>query len=107
MKEAKWADSARGWLSAHLYFNGSLYGKEGDDLITQLAVPFAESCLMRGIADRYFFVRYYDPGPHIRLRLRGKIEAVTADLRVLADTIGENAYLTGVRPVPYEPETER
>lgn len=94
------------WASVHLYFNGALHGCEGDNVITRVAVPFAELCLAGGTADRYFFVRYSDPEPHIRLRIRVRREmAHNLASQLRRDHVG--SALTGVSVVPYERELAR
>lgn len=52
-----------GWISAHLFHAGDL-----DELITGLVVPLRAD-LVRDV-DGLFFLRYWEGGPHLRLRLR-------------------------------------
>jgi len=55
---------ATGWVSAHLFYQGDL-----DRLLVELIAPLAAELVSAGLADRYFFLRYWDGGPHVRLRL--------------------------------------
>ncbi|MCW3466695.1 thiopeptide-type bacteriocin biosynthesis protein [Chitinophaga nivalis] len=54
------------WLSAHLFYNGNL-----NLLLQQLVSPFLQEAqpLLRPDMP-YFFIRYNEGGPHIRLRLQ-------------------------------------
>ncbi|MEU3164813.1 lantibiotic dehydratase C-terminal domain-containing protein [Streptosporangium sp. NPDC006930] len=48
------------WQSAHLFHTGDL-----DDLIRDVVTPLARS------ATASFYLRYWESGPHVRLRLKG------------------------------------
>ena len=41
---------------------------------------FAENAVASGLADSWFFIRYSDPEPHIRLRFHGAPERITEHL---------------------------
>jgi hypothetical protein len=64
------------WLSAHLYYN-----EPWEDFLLQGVKPFLETALKTGIVETYFFIRYWDRGPHIRLRLKGETSAIDQVLR--------------------------
>jgi lantibiotic biosynthesis protein len=55
------------WLFAKLYTSRSLE----EDLVAGSLRNFADYMLSEGFADDWFFIRYSDPDPHIRLRFRG------------------------------------
>lgn len=57
------------WLSAHLYHPGSF-----DVLLLRGVGPLVEALIDCEAIDGFFFVRYWDGGPHIRLRLKGNRE---------------------------------
>lgn len=59
--------SGRSWISAHLYYGGPL-----DDFLREGISGFLERRDVSGIVDSFFFVRYWERGPHIRLRLSAK-----------------------------------
>jgi thiopeptide-type bacteriocin biosynthesis protein len=64
------------WLFAKLYCPRAFE----DDL---LAGPVAELCqqaLAMGAAEDWFFIRYTDPDPHLRLRFRGRSEHLIGEL---------------------------
>jgi thiopeptide-type bacteriocin biosynthesis protein len=59
--------SEYGWLSIYLY-----YEEPFETLLLKGVKPFLDPMLEMGMIQRYFFIRYYEDGPHIRLRLRGE-----------------------------------
>lgn len=64
------------WLFVKLYGPSDFE----DDLIAQRLRPFAESALSDGLADKWFFIRYSDPDPHLRIRFHGAPETLTSEL---------------------------
>ncbi|MEV5978368.1 lantibiotic dehydratase [Streptomyces sp. NPDC052114] len=61
--------------------------------------------------DRWFFIRYADPGPHLRLRLHGDPAllngVVLPRLHDLAGRLAADGLARGLRLDSYAPETER
>lgn len=55
------------WLYLKLYGGQS----SGDRLLQEAAAPLAARFLASGAADGWFFIRYGDPDPHLRLRFHG------------------------------------
>lgn len=121
----------REWLSVYLFFNGWIYAPECDQVVVDVVEPFVRRCQREGWIDQYFFIRYSEFGPHVRLRLLGRPEvlggeawpALVEHLRahnpgLVVDERPETAALpqreegepvrvTHVARVEYEPETER
>ena len=64
------------WLFLKLY--GPRTGE--DDLITGRIREFCDEIHSTQIADQWFFVRYADPDPHLRLRFHGVPEQLTSIL---------------------------
>lgn len=64
------------WLYLKLYAGYELH----DDLIAGPLRTFAEAVVTQGLSDRYFFLRYSDPDPHIRLRFKGNPERLVGEL---------------------------
>lgn len=108
------------WLSAYLPLSSALYDSETDHLVTSVLHPFVEEAVMAGWIDQYFFVRYSEGGPHLRLRVRGAPQTLDAVVAPALQTLwaGRNAGLpcddgsailrsAVVRLVPYEPELDR
>jgi thiopeptide-type bacteriocin biosynthesis protein len=64
------------WLFAKLYCPRVFE----DELLTGPVAEFCEEALATGAADDWFFIRYADPDPHLRLRFRGVPERLTGEL---------------------------
>lgn len=62
------------WLYLKLYTGSAT----ADQLLAREVQPFIEAT--RGIWDRWFFIRYSDPGDHIRLRFHGDPALLTGEL---------------------------
>jgi thiopeptide-type bacteriocin biosynthesis protein len=58
------AEPARGWVSAHVFHRG-----DQNLLITRAMAPMCEELARAGRIDDWFFLRYWEGGPHVRLRL--------------------------------------
>lgn len=64
------------WLYAKIYVPRALV----EDVLVDELAPFATDTVARGLADSWFFVRYSDPDPHVRLRFRGEPQALVGTL---------------------------
>jgi thiopeptide-type bacteriocin biosynthesis protein len=108
-------DPENSWLSAYLFYAGSL-----DELLHKSVGPWLADMQAQGFIKGYFFIRYGEGGPHIRLRLRGRNsileeqvrplleEYFTAFFQQLPSDSWKGAMGTDyVACVAYEPETER
>jgi len=71
------------WVGAHLYHHDDL-----DELLRVLVSPLVEELRAGGWVDDFFFVRYWQGGRHVRLRLRpsGKV-----DPRAIEDLVTRRA----------------
>ncbi len=56
------------WLFAKLYSGRTRH----DDLLAGPVREFASGALQNGLIERWFFIRYADPEPHLRLRFQGE-----------------------------------
>jgi hypothetical protein len=52
------------WVSAHVFYHGDL-----TDLVVSAVVPLAREMCRSGQAAGWFFLRYWEGGPHVRLRV--------------------------------------
>lgn len=119
------------WLSVHLFFNGWIYDPACDRVVLEVVEPFVRRCRAEGWTGQYFFIRYSESGPHVRLRLRGDPgvlggevwPALVHDLRahhpglrvderpdrpgVPPRAEGEPVRVTHAARMAYEPETDR
>jgi thiopeptide-type bacteriocin biosynthesis protein len=94
-----------------LYAN--LYGPGGsaDRVLIEQVGPLARSLRQAGLVDRWFFIRYADPGRHLRVRFHGRPrELLTEALPALHDATA-NALADGllyrISIDTYEREIER
>jgi thiopeptide-type bacteriocin biosynthesis protein len=80
------------WLYLKLYAPQELE----EDLLLQPLRPFLETVLDQGLAHDYFFVRYSDPNPHLRLRFRGEPQRLVASLLPELTTLGGKLMTQGL-----------
>jgi thiopeptide-type bacteriocin biosynthesis protein len=95
------------WLYAKLYAGGAV----AERLIGRSLNRFARDVLGAGLADDWFFIRFRDPRPHVRVRFRGDPEALSGPLTArlyswAAELIDEGACGSLVLDT-YERELER
>lgn len=73
------------WLSAHIF-----YHDEQDGLLLDCLRPLVRQLEERELIDRFFFIRYWEGGPHIRLRLGGDCAVLEAEVKPLVNAqVGE------------------
>jgi len=63
------------WISVHLYYN-----QPWNDLLVKRIMPFVHPTLETGLVERFFFIRYWHRGPHIRLRFYGQVDQLESIL---------------------------
>jgi thiopeptide-type bacteriocin biosynthesis protein len=95
------------WLSAYLCIAPAIYSSDCDRIVRTVVRPFVALCRERCWIARYFFIRYSENGPHIRLRLHG--EPAMLEQLVKPALIEHTAShgIAELRWLPYEPEVER
>jgi thiopeptide-type bacteriocin biosynthesis protein len=64
------------WLSIHLFYN-----EPWEDFLQKAIEPYVNTAVQTGIAQQYFFIRYWEKGPHVRLRLKGDLEMINSILK--------------------------
>ena len=60
------------WLYAKLYTGY----RTADKILKEVVVPLVRAALAEGLVDSWFFIRYSDPGFHLRLRVHGNPDAL-------------------------------
>lgn len=70
------------WTSAHAFYHGDL-----DLLITRAVAPLVAEIDAAGLAAGWFFLRYWDGGPHLRLRI---LPAGAGDRAAIEDLVTEH-----------------
>ncbi len=86
------------WLSAYLYYAGAT-----ETFLTAAVRPFVERVLAEGWADGFFFIRYPERGPHVRLRFRGDAQTLRDTLKPALD-VHFNDYFRRNPSRRHEPE---
>jgi thiopeptide-type bacteriocin biosynthesis protein len=64
------------WLSAHLFCM-----PPWENFLVQGVLPFVQEMLQSEKITGWFFIRYWEKGPHIRLRLRGQSAIITQEVK--------------------------
>ncbi|MDF9799369.1 thiopeptide-type bacteriocin biosynthesis protein [Catalinimonas alkaloidigena] len=59
------------WLSLHMFYN-----EPWEPLLLQLVKPVCEALYQKQHISQYFFIRYWEHGPHIRLRVKGEAKTL-------------------------------
>jgi thiopeptide-type bacteriocin biosynthesis protein len=59
-------ETKKTWLAAYLY-----RGEPWEDFLTGTVMPFVDDVFEKKLADQFFFIRYWERGPHMRLRFKG------------------------------------
>lgn len=66
----------KGWLAAYLCYN-----EPWEEFLRKGVDPFIRQTIAEGKAEQYFFIRYWEKGPHIRLRFFGDLERMEQELK--------------------------
>lgn len=64
------------WLAAYLY-----RAEPWEPFLQEAVQPFVRQILSEGLADGYFFIRYWEQGPHVRLRFHGNPQILAEKVR--------------------------
>jgi thiopeptide-type bacteriocin biosynthesis protein len=95
------------WLYAKLYCGEST----ADRVLREVVAPVVRDALGSGAADRWFFLRYGDPDPHVRVRVHGDparlLGEVLPALHRAAVPLLEAGALRKIMLDTYERELER
>lgn len=94
------------WAYAKLYL-----AKPATDLfISRTMSSFTAALEGRGLADRWFFLRYADPAPHVRLRIHakgGRADQVHNELLSAISAWKSAGAISAAALATYDPEYER
>lgn len=90
------------WVSAHAFFQDDL-----DLLVTQVVAPLADEFAVEGMASEFFFLRYWEGGPHLRLRVLPSTGVSPLEVqRVIDERFGQylsrNPSAEGMSAAQYE-----
>ncbi len=94
------------WLYVKVYV-GEL---TANDVLTQIVGPLVQQATAQAWIDHWFFIRYYDPEPHLRLRFHGSAETYHLLLTELTRQLApwqEAGLVHSVSVDTYQRELER
>jgi len=114
------SESQPTWLSLHLDLAGpvlpadQIYGATADRVLAGLVEPLVQQLTREGLLSGFFFIRYRDPDPHVRVRLlapgiahRDIVSASEAARIEFNRTNQGRGSVSRLRLEPYRPEVER
>jgi len=96
--------------SEWLYYKIYCTTHASDRVLSEVVMPLASALLKDGVIDRWFYIRYSDPGNHIRLRFHGTGDfyaRVIALLHSLASPLIESRLIISINTDVYRRELER
>ncbi|TKT85721.1 lantibiotic dehydratase [Dyadobacter frigoris] len=96
------------WLYVKLYCSS----EAADFLLSKIIEPFCDAMIRREEIEKWFFIRYYDPKPHLRVRFHVKESKMSWStlLRAFQKTVQpylENGLISAFTTDQYKRETER
>lgn len=91
------------WTFAKVY-SGTAFANE---ILLETLVPAVHALLGSGAADRWFFARYADPRPHLRLRVHGSAAAIVENVSAAVRPLLEQGIVARLQFDTYEREVER
>jgi thiopeptide-type bacteriocin biosynthesis protein len=96
------------WLYTKIY-SGT---KSADHLLTSVIKPFCETLVLEGKIEKWFFIRYQDPLPHLRLRFYNGNEPgfwhkVLGSLSTVLNARIDGGMVTSLQTDTYQREIER
>ena len=103
-------ETKKTWLAAYLYC-----GEPWEELLTQGLQPFVRAVMEKGLAEQYFFIRFWERGPHLRLRFKGETGRLESEVKPWLTSYFHHYFEKKSPPadkleiqfVPYEPEIDR
>jgi len=88
-----------------------LYTGEADRVLREVIRPFIDSLTREAVIGRWFFLRYADPDPHLRLRLHGSPQVLRTSafpqLAAILENIVGDQTVWRVQLDTYVPEVDR
>lgn len=94
-----------------IYYKIYCGSKIAESMLKEIIKPTVNSLLLKGIIDKWFFIRYSDPQPHIRLRLHLKeiknISIVLENFSAQLSKLKEEDLVWRIQLDTYQRELER
>jgi thiopeptide-type bacteriocin biosynthesis protein len=64
------------WLAAYLF-----RAEPWEEFLLKIMKPFVDDVKEKALAEQFFFIRFWERGPHIRLRLKGKADILQSQVK--------------------------
>jgi len=97
--------------SSWIYFKVYCGYKTSDKIITEYLLPFAETLEQEGKLDKWFFIRFNDPKPHVRFRILVKdkqlIGEIICRLYEVLEPLSTHKVIDKIQIDTYKREVER
>jgi len=74
------APASRRWISAHIF-----YSSDPTPLLIECIAPLVDKLRAEDFISRYFFIRYWLAGPHVRLRLSPREAISCGDVKAIVE----------------------
>ena len=68
--------TGKSWLASYLYCS-----EPWEEILSGAVKPFVDEVLANEWAENYFFIRYWERGPHIRLRFYGDTQIMEREIK--------------------------
>lgn len=68
--------TSKTWLAAYLY-----YAEPWEEFLIKVMKPFVDDVMKEALAEQFFFIRFWEQGPHIRLRFKGETNILENQLK--------------------------
>jgi len=75
------------WLAAYLY-----YAEPWEEFLIQAIRPFVQPVMEKNLAEQFFFIRYWERGPHLRLRFKGEKERLESEIKPRLESYFHNYF---------------
>ncbi|MCP5105109.1 MAG: hypothetical protein GY950_17100 [bacterium] len=69
------------WLAAYLY-----YAEPWENFLIDSVQPFVNRVFDKKLAEQFFFIRYWEQGPHIRIRFKGDPRVMEEQVKPILDS---------------------
>ncbi|HLP46581.1 MAG TPA: lantibiotic dehydratase C-terminal domain-containing protein [Candidatus Kapabacteria bacterium] len=80
-------NKSKTWLAAYLY-----HAEPWEDFLVNVMKPFVDNILEKAWAEQFFFIRFWERGPHIRLRFKGENDILQNQVKSRLETYFLNYF---------------
>lgn len=95
------------WIYYKLYCGK----KVADSILVDVIKPLTQNMLSQGLIDQWFFIRYLDPEPHLRIRFHcnktTNLSLIIEEVKIAINYYVENDLIWNVQLDTYQREIER